>query len=217
MTDVSRGDAHRLAPGPVLISLAPAAAHTSALLRTAIDAEHVGARRIHLAADQPDLAHVIAGLRSQTDLIITVDDDTGAADLVDRMLPGFVETVLDAGPTPAALVAAVAGLVTEPATHPAGLSLGGRGDAGVPVLLAALAAGAHLRVGTADTPPPTPIATVAPVPTGAGASTAGPLRGRGGAPERTDVALVARAGGIARIAGRPPMDAAAARALWGIG
>ena len=40
-------------PDGILISLAPAAGELGHLLRSAIDAEQVGATRIHLALDQP--------------------------------------------------------------------------------------------------------------------------------------------------------------------
>src|SRR6478735_4899599 len=81
-----------------LITLAPAASTLSHLLRAAIDAEQVGATRIHLASDQQDIVAVIAGLRRQTDLVITIAPEHPAADLVDRMPADFSEVVLDDGP-----------------------------------------------------------------------------------------------------------------------
>ncbi len=69
----------------------------------------------------------------------------------------------------------------------------GVGRTSLPVMLAALSAGGHLRVGMEDT------LTYAP-----------------GEPVRDNVQLVARAVGLARIAQRPPLDPAAARTLLGI-
>jgi 3-keto-5-aminohexanoate cleavage enzyme len=69
----------------------------------------------------------------------------------------------------------------------------GVGRTSLPVTLAALSAGGHLRVGMEDT------LTYAP-----------------GEPVRDNVQLVARAAGLARIAQRPPLDPAGARTLLGI-
>ena len=69
----------------------------------------------------------------------------------------------------------------------------GVGRTSLPVMLAALAAGGHLRVGMEDT------LTYAP-----------------GEPVRDNAQLVARAAGLARIAQRPPLDPDQARALLGI-
>jgi uncharacterized protein (DUF849 family) len=90
--------------------------------------------------------------------------------------------------TAQALVAAVAVL-------PPGASFAatGVGRTAIPVMLAALSAGGHLRVGMEDT------LTYAP-----------------GEPVRDNAQLVARAAGIAKIAQRPPMSIANARALLGV-
>jgi 3-keto-5-aminohexanoate cleavage enzyme len=69
----------------------------------------------------------------------------------------------------------------------------GVGRTSLPVMLAALSAGGHLRVGMEDT------LTYAP-----------------GEPVRDNVQLVARAAGLARIAQRPPMTTDDARSLLGI-
>ncbi len=69
----------------------------------------------------------------------------------------------------------------------------GVGRTSLPVMLTALAAGGHLRVGMEDT------LTYAP-----------------GEPVRDNAQLVARAAGLARIAQRPPMTPDQARALLGI-
>ena len=182
-----------------LITLAPAAGTLSHLLRSAIDAEQVGATRIHLASDQQDIVAVVAGLRRQTDLVITIAPDHPAAELVDRMPSDFSEVVLDEGPDDVDLVAEVVRIDRE---HPHHVSLAGRGHAGLTVLFAALAVGAHLRVGTADTPANPIRQDLTDDPRTAG---------------RDDAALVARASGLARLAGRPPLDAAAARAWWRVG
>ena len=69
----------------------------------------------------------------------------------------------------------------------------GVGRTSLPVMLAALSAGGHLRVGMEDT------LTYAP-----------------GEPVRDNTQLVARAAGLARIAQRPPLSTTAARALLGL-
>jgi uncharacterized protein (DUF849 family) len=69
----------------------------------------------------------------------------------------------------------------------------GVGRTSLPVMLAALSAGGHLRVGMEDT------LTYAP-----------------GEPVRDNTQLVARAAGLARIAQRPPMTTADARSFLGI-
>src|SRR5213078_1681203 len=90
--------------------------------------------------------------------------------------------------TAAALVAAMQAL-------PPGSTFAatGVGRTSLPVMLAALAAGGHLRVGMEDT------LTYAP-----------------GEPVRDNAQLVARAAGLARIAQRPPMPAEEARTLLGV-
>jgi hypothetical protein len=183
-------------PG-TLISLAPAAAPLGHLLRVAIDAEQVGATRIHLAVDQPDFVATVAGLRRQTGLVITTDPDHPGADLVDRLPADFTEILLDGERSPADLTAEVARVVAAGGE----VSVGGRGRAALPVLFAALAVGADVIVGTALTPPEPP------------ADLHGDSRPLG----RDDAALVARASGLARIAGRPAAEGRTARARWGIG
>src|SRR6266508_3420335 len=87
-----------------------------------------------------------------------------------------------------ALVAAVQAL-------PAGSTFAatGVGRTSLPVMLAALSAGGHLRVGMEDT-----------------------LTYARGEPVRDNAQLVARAAGLARIAQRPPMPVAEARVLLGV-
>lgn len=185
-------------PG-TLITVAPAAAELGHLLRVAIDAEQVGATRIHLPPDQPDFIATVAGLRRQTGLVITTDPDHPGADLVDRLPADFCEVVLDEGPPPASLAAEVARIA---AGADQGVSVGGRDGAAIPVLFSALAVGADVIVGTALTPtgPPPGDLRADPRPLG-----------------RDDAALVARASGLARIAGRPAAESRTARIRWHIG
>jgi len=90
--------------------------------------------------------------------------------------------------TTAALVACVSAL-PEGATF----SATGVGRATVPVMLASLSAGGHIRVGMEDT------LTFSP-----------------GRPVRDNAELVERAADLARVAGRPPLSPADARAMLGI-
>jgi uncharacterized protein (DUF849 family) len=90
--------------------------------------------------------------------------------------------------TISALVAAVQALPPE-----ATFSATGVGRSTLPVALAALSAGGHLRVGMEDT------LTYAP-----------------GKPVESNAQLVARASALARVAQRPPMDVADVRALLGV-
>lgn len=182
-----------------LITLAPAACPLGHLLRAAIDAEQVGASRIHLDLDQPDFVAAVAGLRQQTGLVITTDPGHPGADLVDRLPRNLVEIVLDEGPSDIDLVAQVARIAEE---RDGEVSLGGRGSAATPVLFAALAVGAHVRVGTSQTPAPPPSTD---------------LRAAHRPLGRDDAALVARASGLARIAGRAPLEGRTARSRWRIG
>ncbi|MGY1811665.1 3-keto-5-aminohexanoate cleavage protein [Blastococcus sp. SYSU D00820] len=115
--------------------------------------------------------------------------------------------LLDGGGPPAGGVVAVTLLLGAPGGLPATLpalagclpllppgavvSATGLGAGALPVLLAALSAGVHVRAGCADTPD----------------DADGPARG--------DLQLVARAAGLARIAQRPPLAPAAARSLLG--
>jgi hypothetical protein len=181
----------------ILLTIAPgpdAAADIPTLLRIAIDAAQVGAGRLHLPADLPDPAEAVAALRQQTQLVLTTDPDGTAAVFCDRPGRGFDEVVLDPA-EPAVLLAEVARLAADSATRRRTVSVAGRGAASLPVLLAGVAAGLHVRVGTADTPS---------------------LTGAGGPNARPDIGLIGRAAGLARIAGRPPMLPAVVSALLGL-
>jgi 3-keto-5-aminohexanoate cleavage enzyme len=95
------------------------------------------------------------------------------------------------GGMPGTLAALAACLPTLPPG--ATFAATGVGRTSLPVLLAALSAGGHLRVGMEDT------VTYAP-----------------GEPVRDNAQLVARAAGLARIAQRPPLSPSEARQLLGI-
>jgi len=86
-------------------------------------------------------------------------------------------------------LAAALRLIPDGATF----SATGIGRSSLPVLLAALSAGGHLRVGMEDT-----------------------ISYARGEPVKDNAQLVARAAGMARIAQRPPLQAADARALLGV-
>jgi hypothetical protein len=183
-------------PPGTLITLMPEAGDLGHLLRIAIDAEQVGASRIHLALEQPDIAAVVNSLRNTTNLLVTADPGHPAAGLMDVLPDTDVDAVVDPGPPDDELVARVASVV---AAADGVVSIGGRGPAAIPVLLATLAAGGHVLVGTALTP-------LAPTTTDLRADP----RSRG----RDDAALVARASGLARLAGRPPVEGRVARTRW---
>ena len=110
---------------------------------------------------------------------------------VDDIGSDFLDAVVDDSADLPGVVAEVARLV---AGNPAGVGICGRGTAALPALLAALAAGGHVWV---DAPEQNP------------------ADGQS-AHLRDHAALVARASGLARIAGRPPLDRRAARKLLGL-
>jgi len=204
-----------MADAPVLITLAPGALDLPDLLRSAIDAERVGAARIHLGPEVGDLDQVVAAIREHTALVVTASAKDSSADafgappeVVNQGAITFsAQTFIAAGTdlnsssqwfelrfdrtmTPTQVVLQTGVLATR---FEAPLTVAGDGEAGMPAQLAAIAAGYHLRVGTSHTP----IVTGAPGP-------------------RDDAGLVARAAGIARLAGRPPMTVAQARDFLGI-
>jgi len=180
-----------------LIVVAPAPGPIGHLLRTAIDSEQVGATRLHLPVDQPELPLAVSALREQTELVLTCDGHVPGVDVVGS---GFVDAVLQDGSDLPGLVAEVARLV---AAHPAGVAIQGCGRAAVPALLASLAAGGHIWVQAPEYDTSTNDNKTATAP------------GRS-SPVKDHAALVARASGLARIAGRPPMDRRAAGKLLGL-
>lgn len=235
-TDGQRPEAGSADNGGTLITVAPVAGPIGHLLRTAIDAEQVGATRLHLPVDQPDLPLAVSALREQTKLFLTCDLNVPGVDVVSS---AFVDVVVQESSDLPALVAEVARLV---AANPDGVAISGRGAAALPVLLAALAAGAHVRVEAPEhdrKPPAAAVGTAGPTEaispqTGpaqagspqAGPTEAGPVQAGPAAPARTSAArpgqgkdhaaLVARASGLARIAGRPPMTRPATARLLGL-
>jgi len=210
-TDGQRPEAGSADNGGTLITVAPVAGPIGHLLRTAIDAEQVGATRLHLPVDQPDLPLAVSALREQTKLFLTCDLHVPGVDVVSS---AFVDVVVQESSDLPALVAEVARLV---AANPDGVAISGRGAAALPVLLAALAAGAHVWVEAPEHGRKSPAAAV---------RTAGPTEAGPAAPARTSAArsgqgkdhaaLVARASGLARIAGRPPMTRPATARLLGL-
>ena len=199
---------------PVLITVAPGPLALPDLLRTAIDAERVGAARIHLGSTA-DLEHVMTSLREHTSLVISASVKDSPADAFgadpEPVNQGSItfsaQTFIAAGPdlesssqwfelrfdgsmTPVQVVLQMGVLATRFETP---LTVAGDGEAGMPAQLAAIAAGYHLRVGTSHTP----LTSGAPGP-------------------RDDAGLVARAAGIARLAGRSPMTTTQARDFLGL-
>ncbi len=220
-TDGQRPEAGSADNGGTLITVAPVAGPIGHLLRTAIDAEQVGATRLHLPVDQPDLPLAVSALREQTKLFLTCDLHVPGVDVVSS---AFVDVVVQESSDLPALVAEVARLV---AANPDGVAISGRGAAALPVLLAALAAGAHVWVEAPEHDRKSPAAAVRTAgPTEAGPAQAGPTPAGPAAPARTSAArsgqgkdhaaLVARASGLARIAGRPPMTRPATARLLGL-
>ena len=180
------GTMNGLRPG-TLITLGPGRRRRSATCcGAAIDAEQVGASRIHLAADQPDFVAVVAGLRRQTGLVITTDPDhpgrrpgRPAAAGLHRDRAGR-RTVADRPGRP--------GGPDRRRTAPGTSASAAAARPPFRCCSPRWRSGAHVLVGTAltrRTPPPD-----------------GPAR-RSAAAGRDDAALVARASGLARIAGRP--------------
>ncbi len=206
---VTIGSVTSVVPAGTLITLAPSATELSLLLRLALDAEQIGATRIHLPADLDEPLRALAALRDHTTLIISAAAAGPAAELADLVSPPIGTAGRDVLVTPTGLAVLVE-LIPEPAQDPAAVvtdlaarigrrqlpvSVACHGPLAIPALLTALAAGAHIRVGTAGA--------------GAGSgSAAGP---------RADVTLAARAAGIARLIGRPALSAAQARALLQLG
>jgi uncharacterized protein (DUF849 family) len=223
-----------------LVTLAPAPAAPAELAAGARDCQAVGATVLVLPSLDPATARdAVAAVREETDLLVQAADPALGGDLVTVPLgvpepllvelsraaaragaaPVYEATTLEQldlltrlldreGPPPAGpvhvtlVLGAVGGL---PGTLsavasclqrlPAGAvwTATGLGSAALPVLLAALAGGGHVRAGAGD---------------GTGSGPAGD-----DGPARADLQLGARAAGLARIAQRPPLPPATARAL----
>jgi hypothetical protein len=174
-----------------ILTVAPAAGTDLAgLVRIARSCGDIGASVIRVPPGDPAVA---AALREATDLVVATDVPE-----VDRLddLPGLTarHCTLVLG-RPGGIPGTLQGLAAAIAALPPGatFSATGVGETAIPVMLAALAAGGHLRVGLEDTVQYAP-----------------------GEPARNDAQLVARAAGLARIAQRPPAGPAEARTVLGI-
>lgn len=159
---------------PIAIVYAPAVLPARRMAAVAVEVARVGAAVLRLPRVD---AATRAALQDVTDLLV-LDPDVGP-----------VELLLGADP-----LAELVGALSVGALS--GRVLGGRagaelvvGGRDVGALFAGLAAGTHLRAGSADTP--------------------------GDGSTRHDVQLVARAAALTRLAGRVPMSVAEARARWG--
>ena len=165
-------------PGPMpdstAIVYAPAAMAPVTLAALAVEVVRVGAGAVRLPpADAGWLMAARSAVESATGLLVLDPDDQP------------FELLL--GPSPVAeLHAALAERAADE------LVVGGPD---VRALFAGLAAGTHLRAGSADTS----------------------LGSTADASPRHDVQLVARAAALARLAGRPPMPASELRQIWGRG
>jgi hypothetical protein len=146
---------------PVLIVYAPAVVPLAQLARFAVEVARVGAGALRLPpADAGWLVDASTAVSSASDLVV--------------LLPGEAPEELILGSTPIAELHSAVGFT------------GAVGGASVAALLAALAAGLHVRAGSADTP--------------------------GDGSLKHEVKLVARAAALARLAGRVPMTPDQARA-----
>ncbi len=184
------------------------------LLRVALDVEQIGVTRLELPPDIDDPERAVVALREQTKLIITGMADSSAAGFVDLVghvgapdkfgwkaieyrPPGGNDTrLIELHFVEIAEFTAINSLPTMTndiaqgvAGYPLPVSLTGKGESTMLAFLAALAAGGHVCVGT---------------------------RMSGGEP-RQNVALAAKIGGIARLAGRTALGGPAARRLLRLG
>jgi 3-keto-5-aminohexanoate cleavage enzyme len=155
----------------------------------------LGADLVAIPLDAPGpaldelVAAVLAGGGAPVYEVGTPAQLDALADLLDRPAGAPVHVSLVLG-RPGGLPGTLAAVARCLESLPPGVvwSATGSGVTALPVLLAALSGGGHVRAGTADEPVP-------------------------GDPGRADLQLVARASGLARIAQRPPLSAGAARGL----
>ncbi|MGY1770533.1 3-keto-5-aminohexanoate cleavage protein [Blastococcus sp. SYSU D00813] len=184
-----------LDPAAARETLAALREETDLLVQAADPAIGADLVTLPLGAPEPLLAELTAELARRGGAPVYEAVALGDLDV----LPALLERSGPAGPAHVGLVLGAAGHLpgTLPAVAaclerlPAGATwtAAGLGPAALPVLLAALSAGGHVRAGTADSP------------------------AEAGDPARADLQLVARAAGLARIAQRPPLSPHAARAL----
>lgn len=185
-----------LDPGAAPETLAALREETDLLVQAADPALGADLVTLPLGAPEPLLAELTAELAGRGGVPVyeaaTLGDLDGLPRLLDRTGPAgavHVSLVLgSAGGLPGTLPAVAACLERLPAG--ATWTAAGLGPAALPVLLAALSAGGHVRAGAADSP------------------------AEPGDPVRADLQLVARAAGLARIAQRPPLSPGPARALF---
>ena len=159
---------------PIAIVYAPAELPAQRTAAVAVEVARVGAAVLRLPRVDPATR---AAVQDVTDLLV-LDPDAGP-----------VELLLGADPLAELHRALTDRALTDRALRERAavdLVVGGRD---VNALFAGLAAGTHLRAGSADTP--------------------------GDGSTRHDVQLVARAAALTRLAGRVPMSVAEARARWG--
>jgi 3-keto-5-aminohexanoate cleavage enzyme len=180
-----------LEPGRLVETVAALREQTELVLRVDSDPD------VHpdLAACPPDAVELHTALRDREIVAVYEITEPSRLTLLHRLLDQHglpygrrvhCELVLRTPDVVPALAAALHAL-------PADATFTVIGSAALPAMLAALAAGGHLRVGLADT------AEYAP-----------------GEPARDNAQLVARAAGLARIAQRRPATVAEARTLLGV-
>lgn len=183
-----------LDPGAARETVAALREETDLLVQATDPALGADLVTLPLGAPGPLLAELAAEAAGRGGVAVHEAATLGDLDVLPRLLEtgpaGAVHVCLvlgAAGRLPGTLPAVAACLERLPAG--ATWTAAGLRSAALPVLLAALSAGGHVRAGTADSP------------------------GEAGDPARADLQLVARAAGLARIAQRPPLSPEAARSL----
>lgn len=166
-----------------------------------IDREIDGLAQLGVQIIETD-ADSVALVRERSDLIVQVSGDRQGAqpDLVTVSapvdLPPGVRPVYDGAGSPCLIrVNDAVGLIDRTRDLPAGsvFFASAAGTSALPVTLAALACGGHVRIVVADCPEYAP-----------------------GEPTRNAVQLAARVVGLAKIAQRPPLSISEARQLLGV-
>lgn len=175
-----------------------------ALDRAAIDREIEGLAQLGVQIIETD-ADSVALVRERSDLLVHVPDRSGdwqnaRPDLLTvptgDAVPAGVRPVYDGSGSPSLIRSdSAADLIDRTRDLPAGsvFFASGAGDSALPVTLAALACGGHVRIGVAECPEYAP-----------------------GEPTRNAVQLAARVVGLAKIAQRPPLSISEARELLGV-
>ena len=171
---------------PVSVEEVVAAARSCQAVGAAVVHLHVRDTDTRPTLDLGRVREVVTAAREDTDLVVHLSTGGAVTDPFDARL---------AEPGAASLTLGTVDSGRDVSADPWGVTVAatGVGRTSLPVMLAALSVGGHLRVGMEDT------LTYAP-----------------GEPVRDDTQLVARAAGSARIAQRPPMSTADARSMPGI-